>query len=48
MKKKTKNKKTKVKMTVEEYYTDDNVFWTIYKTKSGMTVLKKEKKNNDN
>jgi len=47
MKKKTKNKK-KVKMTVEGYYTDDNGFWTIYKTKSGMTVLKKEKKDNDN
>ena len=29
-------------------YTDDNGFWTIYKTKSGMTVMKKEKKNNDN
>ena len=26
MKKKTKNKKTKVKMTVDGYYTDDNGF----------------------
>ena len=48
MKKKTKNKKTKVKMTVDGYYTDDNGFWTIYKTESGMTVMKKEKKDNDN
>ena len=46
--KKKKDKKTKVKMTVEGNYTDDNGFWTIYKTKSGMTVMKKEKKNNDN
>ena len=45
MKKKTKNKKTKVKMTVDGYYTDDNGFWTIYKTESGMTVMKKDKKN---
>ncbi len=43
-----RKRKTKVKMTVEGYYTDDNGFWTIYKTKSGMTVMKKEKKNNDN
>ena len=48
MKKKTKNKRTKVKMTVDGYYTDNNGFWTIYKTESGMTVMKKEKKNNDN
>ena len=41
-----KNKKTKVKMTVDGYYTDDNGFWTIYKTESGMTVMKKEKKDN--
>ena len=46
MKKKTKDKK-KVKMTVSGYYTDDNGFWTIYKTESGMTVMKKEKKSND-
>jgi hypothetical protein len=45
MKKKTKNKKTKVKMIVDGYYTDNNGFWTIYKTESGMTVMKKEKKN---
>ena len=38
-------KKSKVKMTVEGYYTDDNGFWTMYKTESGMTVMKKEKKN---
>ena len=38
-------KKSKVKMTVDGYYTDDNGFWTIYKTESGMTVMKKEKKN---
>ena len=38
-------KKEKVKMTVNGYYTDDNGFWTIYKTESGMTVMKKEKKN---
>ena len=40
-----KKKKKKVKMTVDGYYTDDNGFWTIYKTESGMTVMKKEKKN---
>ena len=40
-------KKEKVKMTVNGYYTDDNGFWTIYKTESGMTVMKKEKKSND-
>jgi phage pi2 protein 07 len=40
-----KDKKKKVKMTVDGYYTDDNGFWTIYKTESGMTVMKKEKKN---
>jgi len=45
MKKKTKDKKKKVKMTVDGYHTDDNGFWTIYKTESGMTVMKKEKKN---
>mgnify|MGYP001018962503 CR=1 FL=1 len=39
-------KKEKVKMTVNGYYTDDNGFWTIYKTESGMTVMKKEKKDN--
>ena len=39
-----KKKKKKVKMTVDGYYTDDNGFWTIYKTESGMTVMKKEKK----
>ena len=44
MKKKTKNKKKKVKMEVQGYYTDDNGFWTMYKTESGMTVMKKEKK----
>jgi hypothetical protein len=44
MKKKIKDKK-KVKMTVSGYYTDDNGFWTIYKTESGMTVMKKDKKN---
>ncbi len=38
-------KKEKVKMTVDGYYTDDNGFWTIYKTESGMTVMKKDKKN---
>jgi len=38
-------KKSKVKMTVDGYYTDDNGFWTIYKTESGMTVMKKDKKN---
>ena len=38
-------KKSKVKMTVEGYYTDDNGMWTIYKTESGMTIWKKEKKN---
>ena len=38
-------KKEKVKMTVNGYYTDDNGFWTIYKTESGMTVMKKDKKN---
>ena len=38
-------KKSKVKMTVDGYYTDDNGFWTIYKTELGMTVMKKEKKN---
>ena len=38
-------KKSKVKMTVEGYYTDDNGFWTIYKTESGMTVMKKDTKN---
>ena len=38
-------KKSKVKMTVEGYYTDDNGFWTIYKTESGMTVMKKDRKN---
>jgi hypothetical protein len=37
-------KKEKVKMTVNGYYTDDNGFWTIYKTESGMTVMKKDKK----
>ena len=47
MKKKIKDKKKKVKMTVDGYYTDDNGFWTIYKTESGMTVMKKEKKSND-
>ena len=40
-----KKKKKKVKMTVSGYYTDDNGFWTIYKTESGMTVMKKDKKN---
>ena len=45
MKKKTKNKKKKIKMEVQGYYTDDNGFWTMYKTESGMTVMKKEKKN---
>ena len=48
MKNKKKDKKKKVEMEVQGYYTDDNGFWTIYKTKSGMTVMKKEKKNNDN
>ena len=43
--KKKVKKKSKVKMTVNGYYTDDNGFWTIYKTESGMTVMKKEKKN---
>ena len=38
-------KKSKVKMTVDGYYTDDNGFWTIYKTESGMTVMKKDRKN---
>ena len=38
-------KKSKVKLTVDGYYTDDNGFWTIYKTESGMTVMKKDKKN---
>ena len=38
-------KKEKIKMTVDGYYTDDNGFWTIYKTESGMTVMKKDKKN---
>ena len=38
-------KKEKVKMTADGYYTDDNGFWTIYKTESGMTVMKKDKKN---
>ena len=44
---KKKKTKKKVKMTVDGYYTDNNGFWTIYKTESGMTVMKKEKKNND-
>ena len=43
MKKKIK-KKSKVKMKIQGYYTDDNGFWTIYKTESGMTVMKKDKK----
>ena len=38
-------KKSKVKMTVDGYYTDDNGFWIIYKTESGMTVMKKDRKN---
>ena len=42
---KKKKIKKKVKLTVDGYYTDDNGFWTIYKTESGMTVMKKEKKN---
>jgi len=45
MKNKKKDKKKKVEMEVQGYYTDDNGIWTIYKTKSGMTVMKKEKKN---
>ena len=36
-----KKKKKKVKMTVDGYYTDDNGSWTIYKTPTGMTVMKK-------
>ena len=32
MKNKKKDKKKKVKMEVQGYYTDDNGFWTIYKT----------------
>ena len=38
-------KKSKVKMTVEGYYFDGKISWAIYKTESGMTVMKKEKKN---
>ena len=38
-------KKSKVKMTLDGYYFDGKISWTIYKTESGMTVMKKEKKN---
>ena len=30
--KKKKDKKKKVKMEIQGYYTDDNGFWTMYKT----------------
>ena len=43
---KKKKTKKKVKLTVDGYYTDNNGMWTIYKTESGMTVMKKEKKDN--
>ena len=38
-------KKSKVKMTLDGYYFDGKTSWVIYKTESGMTVMKKEKKN---
>ena len=38
-------KKSKVKMTLDGYYFDGKISWAIYKTESGMTVMKKEKKN---